>query len=260
MVENKTADIIQETRKLQARRKGGAGPQQNQQQNPSSQPEKHMNPETQLKYRRTKLIVGLAFGSQVAMATAAKAKLLLRELKTVKADLAFAKQRCSQLEEENKILRDSREKGGNPADDDLIRLQLETLLAEKARLANENAFYARENCYLREIVEYHQLTMQDVVYLDESSEEVSEVDPISNLMTMSPPLTPPSPSASGMIPTATESFEEAFPVIDDDVARIADTPATGKKGTKSDKEDAEGITALVIQEEQTPKVMSLSTT
>ncbi|CAL1373139.1 unnamed protein product [Linum trigynum] len=249
MVENKTADIIQETRKLQARRKGGAGPHQNQQQNPSSQPEKHMNPETQLKASR-----------DVAMATAAKAKLLLRELKTVKADLAFAKQRCSQLEEENKILRDSREKGGNPADDDLIRLQLETLLAEKARLANENAFYARENCYLREIVEYHQLTMQDVVYLDESGEEVSEVDPISNLMTMSPPLTPPSPSASGMIPTATESFEEAFPVIDDDVARIPDTPATGKKGTKSDKEDAEGITALVIQEEQTPKVMSLSTT
>lgn len=54
------------------------------------------------------------------MATAAKAKLLLRELKTVKADLAFAKARCSQLEEENKRLRDSREKGQNPADDDLV--------------------------------------------------------------------------------------------------------------------------------------------
>ncbi|KAF3511384.1 hypothetical protein F2Q69_00008389 [Brassica cretica] len=69
----------------------------------------------------------------VAMATAAKAKLLLRELKTVKADLAFAKQRCSQLEEENKRLRDNREKGNtNPADDDLIRLQLETFAAESA--------------------------------------------------------------------------------------------------------------------------------
>lgn len=54
------------------------------------------------------------------MATAAKAKLLLRELKTVKADLAFAKLRCSQLEEENKVLREGREKGGNAADDDLV--------------------------------------------------------------------------------------------------------------------------------------------
>lgn len=106
------------------------------------------------------------------MAMAAKAKLLLRELKTVKADLAFAKERCAQLEEENKILRESREKGSNPEDDDLIRLQLETLLAEKARLGQENSVLTRENRFLREIVEYHQLTMQDVVYLDENSEEV----------------------------------------------------------------------------------------
>lgn len=112
------------------------------------------------------------------MAMAAKAKLLLRELKTIKADLAFAKERCGQLEEENRILRECREKGGNPEDDDLIRLQLETLLAEKARLAQENSVYARENRFLREIVEYHQLTMQDVVYLDEGSEEVTEVYPI----------------------------------------------------------------------------------
>lgn len=59
-----------------------------------------------------------------------------------------------------------------------IRLQLETLLAEKARLAHENSIYARENRFLREVVEYHQLTMQDVVYLDESTEEVTEVYPI----------------------------------------------------------------------------------
>lgn len=58
------------------------------------------------------------------MATAAKAKLLLRELKTVKADLAFAKQRCSQLEEENKVLRDAREKGVNPADDDMVCIRI----------------------------------------------------------------------------------------------------------------------------------------
>lgn len=55
------------------------------------------------------------------MATAAKAKVLQRELKTVKADLAFAKERCAQLEVENKRLRESREKGDNPADDDLVR-------------------------------------------------------------------------------------------------------------------------------------------
>lgn len=59
-----------------------------------------------------------------------------------------------------------------------IRLQLETLLAEKARLAQENSVLTRENRFLREIVEYHQLTMQDVVYLDENSEEVTEVYPI----------------------------------------------------------------------------------
>lgn len=54
------------------------------------------------------------------MAMAAKAKLLLRELKTVKADLAFAKERCAQLEEENKILRENRERGNNLEDDDLV--------------------------------------------------------------------------------------------------------------------------------------------
>lgn len=56
------------------------------------------------------------------MAMAAKAKLLLRELKTVKADLAFAKERCGQLEEENRILRESGGKGDNPEDDDLVCL------------------------------------------------------------------------------------------------------------------------------------------
>ncbi|XP_047976393.1 uncharacterized protein LOC125218698 [Salvia hispanica] len=124
----------------------------------------------------------------VAMATAAKAKLLLRELKTVKADLTFTKQRCTQLEEENRTLRDNR-----PAhhDDDMIRDQLETLLAEKARLAHENSVYARENRVLREIVEYHQLTTQDVIYVDEGSDEVAEVHPI--LYSASLPDSPTSP-------------------------------------------------------------------
>ncbi|KAL9227886.1 hypothetical protein vseg_003525 [Gypsophila vaccaria] len=194
---NKTADILQETRRIQIRRRGGGNSdtqdavvlQNTSWQRPVIQPVQTSalaNPETQLKASR-----------DVAMATAAKAKVLLRELKTVKADLAFAKERCSQLEEENKRLRESREKGDNPADDDLIRLQLETLLAEKARLAHENSIYARENRFLREIVEYHQLTMQDVVYLDEGAEEVSEVYPFSiddGKVLFSTPTSPISPS------------------------------------------------------------------
>ncbi|KAI7984289.1 hypothetical protein LOK49_LG15G01045 [Camellia lanceoleosa] len=179
IVENRTADIIQETRKLQIRKKGSSSSEkQNQTLNVGGtrqqtlmqthiQPQMQTDQETQLKASR-----------DVAMAMAAKAKLLLRELKTVKADLAFAKERCAQLEEENRIIRESLEKGDNPEDDDLIRLQLETLLAEKARLAQENSVFARENRFLREIVEYHQLTMQDVVYLDEGNEEVTEVYPI----------------------------------------------------------------------------------
>ncbi|KAL3531001.1 hypothetical protein ACH5RR_010323 [Cinchona calisaya] len=197
VVENRTADIIQETRRLQIRKKGTGSVTQNQTSNignfsqqpmtqTHSQPQMHMDLEIQLKASR-----------DVAMAMAAKAKLLLRELKTVKADLAFAKERCRQLEEENRILRENHGKGDNPEDDDLIRLQLETLLAEKARLAQENSIFARENRFLREIVEYHQLTMQDVVYLDEGSEEVTEVYPIrvpsaSNLQSLgtSPPSLP----------------------------------------------------------------------
>lgn len=150
------------------------------------------------------------------MATAAKAKLLLRELKTIKADLAFAKERCAQLEEENKILRENREKGDNRADDDLIRLQLETLLAEKARLAHENSIYARENRFLREIVEYHQLTMQDVVYLDEGMEEVTEVYPLSTspeiTKMLSNSVSPRSPTSPNS-PSAAEAAMEHLPVV-----------------------------------------------
>ncbi|GFP99781.1 hypothetical protein PHJA_002122200 [Phtheirospermum japonicum] len=211
IVESKTADLIQETRKIQIRRKENhvEGYHGTTMQNHTSQ-------EDLLKASRD-----VRWPATVAMATAAKAKLLLRELKTVKADLAFAKQRCSQLEEENKILREAREKGVFPADDDMartysliyvcsfipfyfegkdkrfnklvyiqIRLQLETLLAEKARLAHENSIYARENRFLREIVEYHQLTMQDVVYLDEGIEEVTEVCPVSRMLSVSPPASP----------------------------------------------------------------------
>lgn len=52
-----------------------------------------------------------------------------------------------------------------------MRLQLEALLAEKSRLAQENASLTRENQSLMQLVEYHQLTSQD---LDESYEEVMQ--------------------------------------------------------------------------------------
>ncbi|CAN8315414.1 unnamed protein product [Cochlearia groenlandica] len=162
-VENRTAGIIQETRRKIKKK-------------PSQQ-----NPEMQ-----TDLEIQLKASRDVAMAMAAKAKLLLRELKMVKSDLAFAKQRCAQLEEENKVLRENHNSGNSQTDDDdLVRLQLETLLGEKARLAHENSIYTRENLYLRGVVEYHQLTMQDVVYFDEKTEEVTEVYPINLTSSMS---------------------------------------------------------------------------
>ncbi|GLT37185.1 hypothetical protein SLA2020_115180 [Shorea laevis] len=210
IVQHKTADIIQETRKIQIMPKGtypgaynqGLNVNNGTRQQPLTQAialQNQTNRETQLKASR-----------DMAMATPAKAILLLRELKTVKADLAFAKERCSQLEEENKISRKSRERGGNPADDDLIRLQLETLLAEKARLAHENSIYASENRFLREIVEYHQLTMQDLECLDDDGvEEVSEIDPF-NLPAISEALsvTPPSPKSSASPKSPSSPYDE----------------------------------------------------
>lgn len=50
-----------------------------------------------------------------------------------------------------------------------MRLQLEALLAEKSRLANENANLVRENQCLHQLVEYHQLASQDLS--DESYDE-----------------------------------------------------------------------------------------
>ncbi|PNX97062.1 hypothetical protein L195_g020282 [Trifolium pratense] len=209
IVENKTADL-----RSQIRRKGN-GPEDIYQASDQMQGPSHH--ETQLKATR-----------DVAMATAAKAKLLLRELKTVKADLAFAKARSSQLEEENKLLREREgsDKGLNHNDDDLIRNQLETLLAEKARLANENETYSRENRFLREIVEYHQLTMQDVVYLDEGMEEVTMDDNgITRVLSISPhALSPRSPDE-----VVLESTKVMFPVPEEDDKSTSDendTPPT----------------------------------
>ncbi|GFZ01782.1 hypothetical protein Acr_15g0003910 [Actinidia rufa] len=197
IVENRTADIIQETRKLQIRKERSNSEKQKQ---TSSVGGTRQKPPMQT-HMQTDLEIQLKASRDVAMAMSAKAKLLLRELKTVKADLAFAKERCAQLEEENRILRVSLEKGDNPEDDDLIRLQLETLLAEKARLAQENSVFARENRFLREIVEYHQLTMQDVVYFDEGREEVTEVYPIKI-----PPVSNNTPSIGTMQTSAPPSF------------------------------------------------------
>ena len=187
VVENKTADIIQETCKLNIRRKGAVSNTQGEAGHKLTQkylPQNPLDHETQLKASRdvrwqigvTRYVASVLhfaclnplYGKmsnlfclagirnaiifiwlitviltfivpsfqlwlnyylhllpiQVANAMAAKAKLLLRELKTVKADLAFAKERCAQLEEENKMLRESYDKGDNPEDDDLVSVCL----------------------------------------------------------------------------------------------------------------------------------------
>ncbi|CAL5353805.1 unnamed protein product [Camellia sinensis] len=98
----------------------------------------------------------------LAISMATKATSLARELKSIKSDFCFMQERCALLEEENRRLRDGFAKGIRPEEDDLVRLQLEALLAEKSRLANENANLTRENQCLNQLVEYHQLTSQDL--------------------------------------------------------------------------------------------------
>ncbi|XP_016503793.2 uncharacterized protein LOC107821853 [Nicotiana tabacum] len=98
----------------------------------------------------------------LAVSMASKAATLARELKSIRSDLRFMQERSALLEEENRILRDGFDKGIPPEEDDLVRLQMEALLTEKSRLANENANLNRENQCLRHLVEYHQLTSQDL--------------------------------------------------------------------------------------------------
>ncbi|KAL6839694.1 hypothetical protein ACP4OV_030382 [Aristida adscensionis] len=106
----------------------------------------------------------------LAVSMASRAAALARELKNIKSELHFTQERCGLLEEENRRLRDGYDNGGvPPEEDDLVRLQLEALLEEKSRLAQENANLTRENQSLMQLVEYHQLTSQD---LDESYEDV----------------------------------------------------------------------------------------
>ncbi|KAJ4954641.1 hypothetical protein NE237_011424 [Protea cynaroides] len=98
----------------------------------------------------------------LAASMATKAASLARELKSIKSELFFMQERCSLLEEENSLLRDGFGKGITHEEDDLVRLQLEALLAEKSRIANDNANLRRENQCLHQLVEYHQLTSQDL--------------------------------------------------------------------------------------------------
>ncbi|CAN1271065.1 hypothetical protein LINPERPRIM_LOCUS14096 [Linum perenne] len=105
----------------------------------------------------------------LAVSMAKKAAAMARELKSMKSDLCFVQERCALLEEENTRLRDGFSSGIQPEEDDLMRLQMETLLAEKSRLANENANLSRENQTLNQLVEYHQLSSQD---LSESYEQL----------------------------------------------------------------------------------------
>lgn len=107
----------------------------------------------------------------LAVSMAGRAATLAKELKNIKSELHFMQERCGLLEEENKRLRDGYENGAAPEEDDLVRLQLEALLAEKSRLAQDNANLTRENQSLIQLVEYHQLTSQD---LAEDYEDVME--------------------------------------------------------------------------------------
>ncbi|XP_078442136.1 GRIP/coiled-coil protein [Wolffia australiana] len=98
----------------------------------------------------------------LAICVLSKATSLARELKTAESKLVFVQERCEMLEEENRRLRIGNERDPTEEEDDLVRLQVEALLTEKSRLANENANLTRENQRLKQLVEYHQLNAQDL--------------------------------------------------------------------------------------------------
>ncbi|PKA60136.1 hypothetical protein AXF42_Ash009820 [Apostasia shenzhenica] len=100
----------------------------------------------------------------LAISVVTKAASLARELKVIRPELKFMQERCALLEEENRRHREGLGKGTLQEEDDLMRLQLEVLLSEKSRLANENANLIRENQCLHQLVEYHQLTSQDILF------------------------------------------------------------------------------------------------
>ncbi|KAH7315300.1 hypothetical protein KP509_21G043500 [Ceratopteris richardii] len=124
--------------------------------------ERHVNGPTKLQTLSTLMdYKEFKAPQEMAMAMTTKAKLVLRELKHVKQDLLSTKDRCARLEEENRRLRETIDKGFRE-EDDLVRLQLEALLAEKARLTQENANYSRENQFLYEMAEFHHLKLREL--------------------------------------------------------------------------------------------------
>lgn len=130
-------------------------------------------------------------------------------------------------------------------------------MAEKARLAHENSIFARENRFLREIVEYHQLTMQDVVYLHEGSEEETEVYSSTGMLFISP-LSPSEITASASPPAAKKISpvpnlpQETQEASGNDVTQRSDTPvieeenATPSSVTPVNKE--EDAKSVVLEE------------
>ncbi|KAK6260093.1 hypothetical protein QQP08_001932 [Theobroma cacao] len=150
----------EEDRKIGVKRKFDSSELSDDNKGDDSQKENEQSPKDKKMIKKAK---------NLAISMATKAASLARELKSIKSDLCFVQERCGLLEEENRRLRDGFGKGIRPEEDDLVRLQLEALLAEKSRLANENANLVRENQCLHQLVEYHQMTSQD---LSASYEEV----------------------------------------------------------------------------------------
>lgn len=62
-----------------------------------------------------------------------------------------------------------------------VRLQLESLLADKSRLANENAALIRENQCLHQLVEYHQMTAQELDLSSYGSDVEEEEEGINDV-------------------------------------------------------------------------------
>ena len=132
-------------------------------------------------------------------------------------------------------------------------------MAEKGRLAHENSIYARENRFLREIVEYHQLTMQDVVYLDEGTEEVTQVYPFSVDDAKLIPSTPTSPifldffpevSTLSLPPNMKEhSAETPKEVLTRTSSLLSASSPSIKKSNKAESSEISSSTLLVDGEE-----------
>ncbi|KAK8544969.1 hypothetical protein V6N12_025826 [Hibiscus sabdariffa] len=124
IVENRTAGIIQESHKRIKKKSSGSAAQNEAAKLPQKQQQVQIpvqaDQEIQLKASRDMDDLALCFRNRLQMAMAAKAKLLFRELKIVRTDLAFAKERCAQLEEENRNLRENGERRNNPENDELV--------------------------------------------------------------------------------------------------------------------------------------------